>query len=238
MKNTPEIERLQAQIEHLAERAAFFRHNAENAKRRDYNTYGFEATCQQTRELEDKAENAEKRLRDTERELAKARHQEKNSKKNILQALMDTDWKEQTEQGNTPDLTPKQVETRERLEKLYQPKIDACIAAVLANDAIAQSEQGQRILNGLRTPGSVIYAAALKRFIQKRIGELELELQNHHTLSEQQNIQQFLSFLKNHPPLTYHPVNNILNTLLEKVQQPENTIAQKLLRKFGDKNES
>ena len=232
MENNPEIERLQAQIEQLAERAVFFRYSAENAKQRDYRTYGFEATCQQTRDLEDKAENAEMLLRTAKRDLETAILKEKHSKKNILQALLDTKWAEQKAGGNTPQVTPLQVQQRERLEKAFQPQIDACIETLLANDAIAQSEQAQRILNGLRTPGSVIYAAALKKFIQKRIGELERgkDPLNPHN-------QYYINMVKNHPPLTYAPDNNVLNTLLEKVKQPDNTIVQTLLSKHGEKNE-
>ena len=236
MTNKTEIERLQDERDRLEERAEFHRRSAENSRQRDYRTYGYEATCKFTRELLDKAENAEKMLRDIDRKLELEKLKEKSAEQHILQALLDTNWQEQTKKdtGDPKELTPLQLKHREFLEKNFQPKIDACIAVLLATPDVEQSEQGQRILHGLQTPGSVIYAEALSRFIQRRITELELEDPS----CSNQNTQYLINRMKNHPPLTYDTDNYILDTLLEKINQPDNKIAQTLLEKLGDKNDA
>ena len=262
MAKNRHIENLRQKRDHLEEIATQHRDKAEAAKQIDYIKYRKAATCSETRLLLEKAESIEKKLRDTERELEEAIRYEKCAGNDLLETLIDTNWEEQInnqnvnkDRGNTTTLTPQQILHRDELERRFQPQIDFCIKALLSLPKVAQSEQGQRILNGLRTPGSVIYADALKWSIQKLIRQLQNNIYFYH-----QDTQQFITYLKNHPPLTYNTIqnnadtdihtetepdavaqaktgNNVLHTLLEHVKQEDNTVVDTLLEAFGEKDE-
>lgn len=75
--------------------------------------------------------------------------------------------------ANATDTDEQQKKQRQQCHQLFQPRIKALIEEILADTQLAQSDDGKRILEGLRTPGSTIYADALKALIEERITELE-----------------------------------------------------------------
>jgi len=246
MINTPEINDLQRKCKALEEKASILQHSIDISTQRDYRKYRAEVIGPNTTHLIDRLESVQNVLRDTKNKLAEAIRQERQEKyagNDVLEVLFDINWEGEmdtqlshNEGDNTSDLTPQQVALRGKLEKLYQPQIDTCIKDLLSLPKTTQSDQGQRILEGLRTPGSAVYAQALKNIIQKKIETLELELCLNRASNPEQ-IQQFLNTLKNHPPLTYKTQNNVVDTLLKKVESPENKVVQTLLRKIEHKNE-